>query len=299
MQNMSANRQSSLNRYHLGCPVWNLANWKGILFSEDAKHHEHLTEYSAVFNSVEGNTSFYGLPREETLKRWAKDSHADFRFCLKLPKTITHDNRLVSVSRELTSFYQTIERLNDKVGLVHIQLPPSFSGQDIDALKSLIAQLSAHHQHCVEVRHLDFFDKASNEKRLNHLLHSHNINRTCFDSRGLFKAKPNTPAIIPAQKKKPRLPVHAYALANQPMVRFISHPDFTINRPYLEQWSIKVAQWINEGKTPYVFIHTANNIEAPLVARQFHQLLQRQVTEIADLPAFPAELAKQSQLALI
>lgn len=46
-----------------------------------------------------------------------------------------------------------------------------------------------------------------------------------MDSRPLFALPPSNAAIIDAHKKKPRVPVHAIATANNPVVRFIGQPD--------------------------------------------------------------------------
>ena len=61
----------ALARCHLGCPVWSNRDWIGELFTAGAKPGDFLRQYSAVFDTVEGNNCFYGLPRPETVSRWA------------------------------------------------------------------------------------------------------------------------------------------------------------------------------------------------------------------------------------
>ncbi|MCK7577878.1 MAG: DUF72 domain-containing protein [Chromatiales bacterium] len=56
--------------HHPGCPVWSNRDWVGELFAVNAKPSEFLCQYSAVFDTVEGNNRFYGLPRPETVIRW-------------------------------------------------------------------------------------------------------------------------------------------------------------------------------------------------------------------------------------
>ena len=85
----------------------------------------------------------------------------------------------------------------------------------------------------------------------------------------LFAVKPTTEALIDAQQKKPHLPVHAIATGSEPMARFVIADLQNDYKPFYKPWLSKVKQWLDEGKTPYVFFHTADNREAPLLARQF------------------------------
>ena len=47
---------------YLGLPQWSHPSWPGQLLGLGAKPAEHLAHYATVFNSVEGNTTFYALP---------------------------------------------------------------------------------------------------------------------------------------------------------------------------------------------------------------------------------------------
>ncbi|HRW67817.1 MAG TPA: DUF72 domain-containing protein, partial [Candidatus Competibacter sp.] len=73
-------------RYHLGCPVWSNRDWVGELFALTAKPSDFLRQYSAVFDTVEGNSCFYGLPKPETVLRWRDEAAPGFRFCFKFPR---------------------------------------------------------------------------------------------------------------------------------------------------------------------------------------------------------------------
>ncbi|KGK15496.1 hypothetical protein DC58_03455, partial [Vibrio navarrensis] len=107
------------------------------------------------------------------------------------------------------------------------------------------------------------------------------------DSRPVFAAAPTSDAIIDAQQKKPRVPVHAIATAHHPMIRFIGHPDLEANLPFFQPWLTKLPQWISEEKQPYVMIHTPDNILAPELALKLYQHLQ-QMVQLPDLANFPA-----------
>jgi uncharacterized protein YecE (DUF72 family) len=134
------------------------------------------------------------------------------------------------------------------------------------------------------VRHPAFFAKGEEERRLNRLLHERGIERICLDSRALFSCVSSAPAVLHAQAKKPRLPVRPTAFSHSPQLRFIGHPELQANDTFMAPWLEKVAGWIEEGRTPYVFLHTSDNRLAPQLAQRFHaQLMQR----LPGLPALP------------
>jgi uncharacterized protein YecE (DUF72 family) len=84
-----------------------------------------LERYSQVFNSCEINSSFYRPHKKETWERWARSVPAGFRFSVKAPKAITHEARLNCSSAVLSAFLEQINCLQEKLGPVLVQLPPS------------------------------------------------------------------------------------------------------------------------------------------------------------------------------
>ena len=131
--------------------------------------------------------------------------------------------------------------------------------------------------YALEVRHPDFFAKGEAERALNRLLMDKGINRIMLDSRPLFSVPATTPALVDAQGKKPRLPVHLLATANSPVVRLIGLPHPEDNHPFLPSWLPHWKQWLAEGKDLYLFFHTADNARAPELARQVSRLLGQEM----------------------
>ncbi len=87
----------------------------------------HLQRYSRVLRAVEINSSFYRPHAERTYARWAASTPDDFRFSVKVPKTITHGQRLVGVEALLDRFLAESAGLGEKRGPLLVQLPPSFA----------------------------------------------------------------------------------------------------------------------------------------------------------------------------
>ena len=84
-----------------------------------------LERYAAVFNAVEINSSFYRPHQRKTYERWASSTPAGFRFSVKVPRTITHERRLVDTGDLQARFLDECGGLGDKLGPLLIQLPPS------------------------------------------------------------------------------------------------------------------------------------------------------------------------------
>ncbi|MGL5813628.1 MAG: DUF72 domain-containing protein [Aeromonas sp.] len=277
---------------YLGLPQWSHPAWPGQLLGMNARPAEHLADYARVFNTVEGNTTFYALPTPETVRRWADAVPAHFRFGFKFPQTISHQSDLVSVDQEVTAFIRLLEPLHDKLGLLKLQLPARFGPAGLPRLAEFFRRLPRAFTYALEVRHPDFFAKGEAERALNRLLMEQGINRIMLDSRPLFSVPASSTAMIDAQGKKPRLPVHLLATAQAPVVRLIGLPRPEDNHPFLPPWLPRWQQWLVEGKDLYLFIHTADNAEAPRLARQICQLLGH---EMATWPG-ENDRARQGEL---
>jgi uncharacterized protein YecE (DUF72 family) len=283
--------------YFLGCPSWSEPAWRGSLYPAHASSAEFLSHYAHVFNAVEGNTTFYASPSAETVARWAARMPAELRFCAKLPREVSHNGDLRANLDAAETFRRLLAPLGSRVAPYWLQLPASFTPARLAELHSFLEPWQAG-ELAVEVRHPAFFDKGEDERRLNRLLHGLGIERICLDSRALFSCDLRTPAVLHAQAKKPRLPLRPTAFSQSPQVRFIGHPELSANDPFMAPWLDKVASWIEEGRTPYVFLHTSDNRLAPQLAQRFHQQLMQRLPGLIALPQ-PEGDARTEQLGLL
>ncbi|HHC7266954.1 TPA: DUF72 domain-containing protein [Vibrio parahaemolyticus] len=274
-------------RLRLGLTMWSHNQWQQSFYGSGTKPAERLEKYAQVFHTVEGNTTFYATPTHNTVQNWKAATHDDFKFTFKLPKAITHEQMLRGCNEQLRDFMKIMEPLHERVGQWTIQLPAAFGPEYLERLKKFCASFPPNFPLGVEVRHMAFFSKGEEERALNQWLVENGIDRIIMDSRPVFAAKPDNKAIIDAQMKKPKVPVHAIATASHPMIRFIGHPEEQKNYDFFVPWLSKLPQWIAEGKQPYVMIHTADNIIAPELAANIYKNLQKHVA-LPDLAPFPA-----------
>lgn len=103
-----------------------------------------LARYAARFPGVEVNTTFYRRHRPDTFVRWAADVPEDFRFAIKMPKTISHEHRLKGIEAELDLFLADIAGLGKKLGPLLCQLPPNLRF-DADVAEAAFAAMRARH----------------------------------------------------------------------------------------------------------------------------------------------------------
>ncbi len=280
----------ALQRYHLGLPVWNEQRWVGEFYSQDAKQREYLQQYATVFNAVEGNSTFYGLPAEKTMKKWADDVPKGFKFCFKVPQTITHYRKLQNYEDKLSQFKELLDAIRPNVGPVMIQLPAQFGPNQLHKLEAFLGSLPSVYNYGVEVRHPSLFDNGRNERALTNLLQSYSADRIIFDTRRLHEDPSQDPDFKSVQDRKPELPVRFTNTSSHPMVRFVGSNDVESNEAYLKEWAIVVAEWIREGLHPYVFIHAPNEFYAPRIARRFHTFLA-DLIDLNPMPKWPAQRA--------
>jgi len=103
---------------------WSIRKEQADLFAADGSH---LQRYASRFDAVEINSSFYGPHRPATYTRWAASVPDDFRFSAKVPRTVTHNQRLVATEPLLDAFLSEVTCLGTKLGCLLVQLPPSLA----------------------------------------------------------------------------------------------------------------------------------------------------------------------------
>ncbi len=193
------------------------------------------------------------------------------------------------------SFRSLLAPLGTRVTPFWLQLPASFGPARLDELAQLIETLDR--PLAVEVRHSAFFAKGEDERALNRMLRERGVERICMDTRALFSCQSSDPALRHAQSKKPRLPVRPAAFSESPQLRFVGHPALEANDRFMTPWLGKVADWIEAGKRPQVYLHTPDNRLAPELAMRFHDLLSERLPGLPPLTAPPMQT--ESQLSLL
>ena len=140
----------------VGCTGWSIPATSGAAFPGTGSH---LERYAQRFGAVEISSSFYRHHLPRTYARWAATVPADFRFAVKLPRTVTHDARLGAAGfPDLDRFLSEVEHLGDRLGPLLVQLPPSLPF-DAGRVGAFFAALAARTPAAIacEPRHQSWF----------------------------------------------------------------------------------------------------------------------------------------------
>jgi uncharacterized protein YecE (DUF72 family) len=153
-----------MTTWHLGTMGFAYEPWRGVFYPDSANPRQYLAHYSQVFDAVELDSTFYGAPRESTLRQWASQTPPGFRFCPKTPRDITHERSLdlaQGAGEAMAAFLDVLRVLGDRLGPVLIQLPPSFGPALQPTLASFLATLPKDLRFAVELRHRGWFVPAT------------------------------------------------------------------------------------------------------------------------------------------
>lgn len=135
-----------------GTSGYSFKEWRGHFYPEKLPAEAMLSYYAKCLATVEINNTFYRMPAETVLARWASEVPARFAFTLKAPRRITHEKRLVEAGPEATEFLRRAATLKDKLGALLFQLPP-FLKKDLPRLTDFLDLLPAGPRVAFEFRH--------------------------------------------------------------------------------------------------------------------------------------------------
>jgi uncharacterized protein YecE (DUF72 family) len=140
---------------YIGCAGWSLPgnipqqsttrlaqSLNGLLTAEKDRKESQLQRYAKIFHSVEINTSFYRNHLPATYVRWRESVPQEFRFSVKIPRTITHQLRLQNCRAEVERFCSEVQGLQEKLACLLVQLPPSLR-YETNVVKDFFTMLGA------------------------------------------------------------------------------------------------------------------------------------------------------------
>ena len=158
----------------IGTAGWTLPKQHAPLFPAAGSHLERCAKR---LTCIEINSSFHRPHRLKTWQRWATSTPDNFRFSVKIPKTITHEAKLINTGALLQTFLDEVRGLDDKLGPLLIQLPPKLAFDEGLAHEFFTTFRELHTASAVlEPRHLSWFTPT-----VDRLLRSFEISRVAAD----------------------------------------------------------------------------------------------------------------------
>jgi len=277
LTNLSKTTPSTL---YVGCTGWSMKEWLGHIYPKTAKTKDYLTHYANQFNTIELNTTHYRIPDFNTIQKWKKESTADFRFCPKIPQAISHSSGMGLNDGKLAAFCESIQQLEEKMGCCFMQMPPYFSADRINILKTFLDQFPSHIPLAVEVRHASWFANQVATKNLANLLTTKDIAFVITDVAGR------------------RDVLHQQLTNNIAMIRFVGNNLHETDYTRIDEWILKLKDWFAQGLSAvYFFTHEPDNIRSPEIAKYMVDKAKEIMPEVITRgPEFIKEQGQQMSL---
>jgi uncharacterized protein YecE (DUF72 family) len=139
---------------HIGTSGWSYKGWKGLYYPQKLATTRWLEFYAQDFGTTEINSSFYGLPSQETASKWMNKVPPGFLFCPKMSRYLTHIKRLKNAEEPLERFFSVFAVMQPQLGPVLVQLPSNlpFDYHVAESFYSLLQQYKGY-AFAMEVRH--------------------------------------------------------------------------------------------------------------------------------------------------
>jgi uncharacterized protein YecE (DUF72 family) len=246
-------------RPRIGCSGWNYKNWRGHFYAPELPVSAWLPTYAATFDTVEVNSTFYRLPEASTFAGWRAQTPAGFVMAVKASRYLTHLKRLRDPREPIARLFERVQALGPRLGPMLYQLPGNFH-RDLSRLDAFLAVLPAslpagpsgvrrrRLQHVMEFRHPSWYEPATYA-----LLERHKVSLCLHDKRGSQITEPAIGPIV--------------------YVRFhgtSGHYAGSYERPALEAWAARLAQYARQGRPVYAYFNNDPNavaVENALVLR--------------------------------
>ena len=163
-------------KWHIGTMGFAYRGWVGPFYPAGLSQNKFLSHYSTLFDAVEIDSTFYGIPRPEQVKRWTAVTPNNFTFSLKTPRAITHERGLAKGLPQMFEFLEVAAMMAEKLGVILIQFGPKFTASAMKALDEFLNQLPSNIRYAVEFRHPSWENADTNA-----LLSRHNVCRVAAD----------------------------------------------------------------------------------------------------------------------
>ncbi len=237
---------------YIGATGWGMKEWVGTVYPKGAKPKDYLFHYAQQFNTIELNSTHYGIPNELTIQKWYDQSTDDFRFCPKVLQRISHSRGLspdgpINLTKQ---FCEAMKGFREKLGPCFIQLPPYFGYDQLPILNIFLEKWAEFDiPVAVEVRHETWFEAAENFDPLALALRNKGMSTVITDVAGR------------------RDVCHMHLTSDEVVIRFVGNGLHSTDYARIDAWVDRLSNWFEAGiRNAYFFTHEPDNILAPELA---------------------------------
>ncbi|MEW5925005.1 MAG: DUF72 domain-containing protein [Candidatus Zixiibacteriota bacterium] len=167
----------SKNGIYIGTSGYSYKDWLGNFYPQFCPSADFLRFYATIFNTVEIDSTYYRIPRKDSITKWYKTTPDNFIFSAKFPASVTHEGDIKTRVDNAEAFIDVMRRLENKLGPLLLQFPYGFKpDESFEIMEKLVSIMPKDLKIAVEVRNKkwlksDFYD----------LLRSRNITLALVD----------------------------------------------------------------------------------------------------------------------
>lgn len=267
---------------YIGGTGWSMKEWVGKIYPSGTKAGAYLRAYSRQFNTIELNTTHYRIPDTQTIEKWYRESAPDFRFCPKVPQSISHSQGLGLETDLIPSFCGAILRLKEKLGCCFMQMPPYFDTRRLPLIEKFLEAFPGGVPLSIELRHESWFEDAGKGDALFALLERHGVSTVITDVAGR------------------RDVLHNRLTTGTAVVRFVGNGLHPTDYSRIDNWLERLAGWYGKGlREAFFFTHEPDNLLAPDLAAYLLAKAREKIPE-ADTrgPKLAGEEGQGQQMSL-
>lgn len=198
-----------------------------------------LTYYATFFKSVEINSTFYKLPLQATVEKWANSVPQYFKFTFKLWQEITHVKDLLFRSEDVASFFNVVSGAKNNAGCVLIQFPPSLSKRYLPQLQMLLKCVSENNNEQLWKIAIEFRNNSWYEADTYEILKMYGCGLVIHDI-----PKSATPMLT-------HISDFIYLRFHGPTGNYReSYPEY-----FLSEYASYIREWLEQGKIVYTYFN--------------------------------------------
>lgn len=235
------NKGSNSLDIFLGATGWSMNKWKGNIYPLKAKTENFARLYSEQFSTIEFNTTYYQVPPESLMTRWYENTVEDFVFCPKMFVGISQSSNIGMGSSILPDFLNRMTMFKEKLGLIFMQMPQSFSTSKMESFKKFVQNWRPGIPLSIELRHESFFEPTI----------AHEV-ATLMSNTGI--------SWMITDVAGKRGVSHNHITAPFMGIRFVGNDDES-DFSRIDAWIDRLLVWQEHGvEVLYFFIHTPENL---------------------------------------
>lgn len=237
----------------MGTSGWSYPEWAKRFYPDSVKAKAYLEYYCTQFSAVELNASFYRLPQLKVVKGWRDRTPAQFRFCPKLSRYITHIKRLKEARAPLKLFFTRMAPLRAKLGPILVQLPPTLAltSPHVEPFFDTLKKKYGTFRFAIEARHDSWTSDAAM-----HLLEAYDLGWVIADSGGHYPERVDITSDF------------AYFRFHGPKELYASQ----YRKGELAPFARIARTWLKKKKAIWAFFNNDVNAYAPKNAQTFREL---------------------------